>query len=68
MTEQPYIVDARVGCVAVYRGPMRECLSDGREDDFVFYRQGKRDGFCGAWQLPSEAVREAHTVCDRLNA
>lgn len=35
--EQPYILDERVGCVAIYRGPQANCLDEVSDDDKVVF-------------------------------
>lgn len=60
----PYIVDLRVGCVAVYRGPQLNCL-DGLGESLPWYRQGLKAG--GAWFVPDDYIGEAHRACEALN-
>jgi len=40
VTPGPWHADIRVGCVAVYSGPIRNCLVSP-EETFIYYRGGK---------------------------
>ena len=61
----PYICDVRVGCVAVYEEPKRDCLSLPMSS-FAFYTYGKQAG--SSWDVPAWRVREAQIVCSLLNS
>lgn len=74
-----YVVDERVGCVAV-RDTLVHDNGAGLHSDtpgVVWFRFGKRDGYmcptCGSkwnlrWDVPKEAVLEAHEIAKTLNS
>lgn len=59
-----FVYDVRVGCVAVYRRPKRNCL-EGIGNTAIYYRHGTWDG--EAWNVPIEYLNEAKMVCQALN-
>jgi hypothetical protein len=65
MSEKKYIFDLRVGCVAVYEGPKRNCLSLPLEA-FLYYRNGSQDEN-GDWQIDQKYIDEAKMIADALN-
>jgi len=70
---EPYIVDERVGCVAVYRGPRRNCLSGITDDpDCALFIEGMRrkdaEGNDLGWTVSPLDVSKAHEACNKLNA
>lgn len=49
--EREWMLDERVGCVAIYLAPKRDCLSGvDAEDDCVLYLGGEKDEQ-GAWSV-----------------
>ena len=62
-----YILDARVGCVAVYQEPMRACLSGVQDvESCLFYRHGYKDDY-GAWQVAASDLDAAQLIADLAN-
>jgi hypothetical protein len=63
-----YIVDERVGCVAVYLKSREDeangCHADDKRN--IFYAAGVRDSN-GAWSVPRELIDQAHAVCKEAN-
>ena len=59
-----FIYDVRVGCVAVYQAPKRNCL-EGIGNAAIYYRRGTWDE--EAWDMPIEYLNEAKMVCQALN-
>ncbi|MBE0468261.1 MAG: hypothetical protein IBX55_01965 [Methyloprofundus sp.] len=63
-----YIVDERVGCVAVYLKSRADetpgCHAD--DDRNIFYAVGVRDSN-GAWAVPQELLDRAAIVCKEAN-
>lgn len=71
MNNQPFVVDVRVGCVAVYRGPnYRLSLRKPIVSEVVFYRDGFRRLLAPTheWYVSDETIEQAQAICDRLNA
>lgn len=67
MAKDEYICDERVGCVAVYKGPRRNCLSGITcSDDCVFYREGTYEPGTG-WTVEESDIEEARRIADGLN-
>ncbi len=62
------IVDIRVGCVAVYKGPKQNCL-DGisLRADTYYYRGGKWDEKIGAWVIKKRHVWAAKIIAAAIN-
>ncbi len=68
MKNDKYIVDLRIGCVAVYlesrEGDTNGCHSDDQRN--VFYRKGEKDNN-GNWFVPDSYLKEAEDFCTKLN-
>jgi len=64
----PWIYDERVGCVAVYAGERRKCLSSPPEA-FIFYRGFSRKGTeVGDWLRDDAACELAARLVDDHNS
>ena len=63
-----YIVDSRVGCVAVYLESRADDTSGCHADDKrnIYYRIGIRSED-GEWYLPADLLMEAEKVCKEAN-
>ena len=59
MSERRWVLDERVGCVAIYRGPGRDCLGDNlaNDPDCVFFVKGEYVN--REWSVPEEALARA---------
>lgn len=71
MTAQIWQYDERVGCVAVYHGRKRECLS-GIQDNpaCVFFKPGTWvDGDHGSyWEVAADDIRHGRLLAALLNS
>jgi hypothetical protein len=56
--DAPWVLDIRVGCVAVYEGEPRECLDTN--EPCIFFRMGFHDGL--DWQVRKEDVELARLI------
>lgn len=67
MEKDYYIVDVRVGCIAVYlksrEGDTNGCHKD--DDRNVFYKEGLFKN--GEWFISEQDIKEAEKICDKLN-
>lgn len=62
-----YIVDVRVGCVAVYQGPAVTCIEDLTVADTAYLAFGKYNSDTMSWELPNKYVRAANRVAYVMN-
>ena len=67
-----YIVDARIGCVAAYREPRRQCLDGIADDpDCIFYAPGvwMPDAYRGngGWTIDPEDIRKAREAVEAMH-
>ena len=65
MSTQPFTLDIRVGCVAVYAGEKRHCLDGFHSDSFIFYRPGYWKK--GQWNVRVKDVTLARKIVAALN-
>lgn len=55
---EEWILDVRCGCLAIYRGPKRNCLSDaGNDPTVIHYRHGLQKN--GVWEMDMQHVNDA---------
>jgi hypothetical protein len=63
-----YVVDERVGCVAVYPSPKKECLSGVATDpECLFYARGMWNDKLGHWTVDPIDVKRAVRICEMAN-
>jgi len=64
-TPGPWRLDERIGIVAVYAGPLRNCLAG---EEFVHSANGTWVGDPGHWEMDPQRVATATLIIEAVNA